>query len=161
MSRLGEVLLSLYSHVSAYPEGLDFLKRSAENCFAGAELDFFNTNYGKVLKNDTIERVEYYISQLDDTTSEIMLDDDLSKKYLPSFSYDLAFCKDLLTALKAEDGYEATKRHLATYSPIKLGTARPATEFSTSVKEIRTKISKAIPVLHSKSFVLLLQALSF
>ena len=154
MSRLAEVLLSLYSHVSAYPEGLDFLKRSAENCFAGAELDFFNTNYGRVLKNDTIERIEYYISQLDDTTSEIMLDDDLSKKYLPSFSYDLAFCKDLLTALKAEDGYEATKKHLATYSPIKLGTARPATEFSAAVKDIRTKISKAIPVLHSKSFVL-------
>ena len=154
MSRLSDVLLSLYSHVSAYPEGLDFLKHSAENCFAGAELDFFSTNYGKVLKNDTVDRIEYYVSQLEEATSAIMLDDDLSKKYLPSFSYDLSFCKDLLTALKKVDGYDAARKHLATYSPIKLGTARPATEFSLEVKEIRTKISKAIPVLYSKSFVL-------
>ena len=154
MSRLCEVLLTLYSHISAYPKGLDFLKHSAENCFAGAELDFFSTNYGKVLKNDTIERIEYYVSQLDDATSAIMLDDDLSKKYLPSFSYDLAFCKDLLKALNGTDGYEAAKRHLASYAPIKLGTARPATEFSAEVKDIRTKISKALPVLHSKSFIL-------
>ncbi len=159
-ARLPEVLLDLYSHVSSYPEGIDFLRRSAESCFAGAELDFFETDFGRVLKSDTEERFKYYVAQLEDSVLGLGADDDLSVKYLPSFSYDLSFCRDLLSALGKENGYSATKAHLASYSPIKLGTVRPATEYSAEQRELRAKISKSITTLHKKAFALSKEAIS-
>ena len=160
MSRLPDVMLNLYSHISSYPEGIEFLRTSAEKCFAGAELDFFKSDYGKVLCENTADKIKHFILQLEDCLEVIAADEDLSKKYLPSFAYDLSFCRDLLHALYKEDGYRSARELLSFYSPIKLGSARPATEFSLMSKDIRTKISKSLTSLREKSFALSPESIS-
>ena len=152
MSRLPEILLDLYSNISSYPEGIEFLRSSAEQCFAGADGDFFECSFGKVLKRETVNKTKYFIAQLEDIVDEMSLDEELEKKYLPSFAYDLSFCKDLLISLEGENGYSAARAQLGSYSPIKLKSLSNATEFSLFAKDTRTKITKEITALSKKAF---------
>ena len=160
MSRLGVVLLDLYSHISSYPEGIEFLRLSAEDCFAGADGDFFDTRFGSVLRENTADELRCFIAQLSDCVDFMSSDEELSQKYLPSFSYDLTFCKDLLCALEGENGYACARDILAGYSPIKLKSLTKATEDSVVAKEMRAGISKSISDLSKKSFALSPEAIS-
>ena len=152
--RLPDVFLNLYSHVSSYPEGVEFLRARAESCAADAELDFFVSSFGKILKDDTAECVSYFISVLSDAVERIADDEDAAVSYLASFSYDLTFCRDLRDILE-RGSYADARAHLLSYSPIKLKTLKgEAAEAFAPLKERRSAITKAIRALGSKSFAL-------
>ena len=59
--RLPDVFLNLYSHVSSYPEGVEFLGTRAKICADEAELDFFHSSFGGILRDDTLESVNYFM----------------------------------------------------------------------------------------------------
>ncbi len=151
-SKLPDVFLNLYSHVCSYPEGTDFLKRCAEQCRDDAELDFFESSFGKILRDDTVDAVKYFISVLSGAMKIISENADAALTYIPSFSYDLTFCRDLLEIL--ENGTYADARiQILSYSPIKLATFKgETTEALARCKEKRTSVAKAIRALGAKSF---------
>lgn len=152
-SQLPHILLNLYSHVSSYPEGIEFIKDCAEGCTASADSDFFESSYGKILRDNTFDNVKYFISVLSDAVDIMSTDELLSQCYLPSFAYDLTFCRDLFDILST-DGYARSRAHILSYDPIKLKSLPKGTasELSTSLKERRTQITAAIKALGKKSF---------
>ncbi|MBE6530727.1 MAG: helicase-exonuclease AddAB subunit AddA [Ruminococcaceae bacterium] len=152
-SQLPHILLNLYSHVSSYPEGIEFIKKCAEDSRTSAEGDFFESSYGKILCRNTSDNVKYFISALSDAVEAISTDELLSEYYLPSFAYDLTFCRDLLEILST-GGYARSRAHLLSYAPIKLRSLPKGTasELSTSIKDRRTKITNEIRKIGEKSF---------
>lgn len=152
-SRLTDILLDLYSHISSYPEGVEYLKNSAQSCMINTDTDFFRSRFGDVLLSETRDKIRYYATVLDDAVKKISEDEDTAKAYLASFAYDLTFCRDMLDILDKRS-YSSARAHILGYSPIKLG--RLASELATdeikSFKEKRTSITKDIRELAKKSF---------
>ncbi|MBO5415762.1 MAG: helicase-exonuclease AddAB subunit AddA [Clostridia bacterium] len=153
--KLPDVFINLYTHIASYPEGVEFLRECAERYRAEAELDFSQSSFGKILIGETRESVEYFISVLSDAVALIDSDEEARKAYLPSFSYDLTFCRDLLDILD-DGGYAQIRAHLLTYSPIKLKSlkAELTTDEVIAYKEKRKDITAAIRDLGKKSFSL-------
>ncbi|MBQ7384215.1 MAG: UvrD-helicase domain-containing protein, partial [Clostridia bacterium] len=117
LHKLPEVFINLYTHVSSYPEGVAFLRDCAKRCLAEAELDFFECSFGKILLEETKASVGHFVSVLSDAVEKIDSDEAARAAYLPSFSYDLTFSRDLLAMLEVE-GYAKIRAHLLGYSPI-------------------------------------------
>lgn len=153
-SKLPDVFLNLYSHVCSYPEGTEFLKVCAQRCAESAELDFFNSAFGEILREDTAETVRYFISVLSDAVEQINADENAAVCYLPSFSYDLTFCRDLLDALE-NGSYAKVRAQILSYIPIKLRSLKgESAEAFAPLKDKRASITKAIRVLGTKAFAL-------
>ncbi len=153
-SRLGITLLKLYSNVISYPEGIEFIRRSAEKCLDGAELDFFENDFGRVLKENARESLAYYSMLLDDSIDKIMLDEDLSVKYLPTFDYILRFCRQATELIDKVGKYNELKELFDSFSPPDLENAKPKTELSTAVKKVRDDAKAAIEKIKAQSFAL-------
>ena len=152
--RLPEILLSLYESISAYPEGLDFLLECADKYSASAECDFFKTSFGEVLAAGVEEAFKYYADVLSDGCEYMLADEKLRECYLPSFSYDLRFCREAIDTLR-ERSYARAKAHIQSYAPISLKTVRGELPPEiTLAKEKRTEITKAIRDVQKKSFSL-------
>jgi len=152
--RLPEILLSLYGSISAYPEGIDFLLECADRYTSSAECDFLKTSFGEVLAGGVEETFKYYADVLEDAAAYMTADEKLISCYLPSFSYDLRFCREAIEILR-ERSYERAKAHMQSYSPVPLKTIRGELPPEiTLAKEKRTEITKAIRDLQKKSFSL-------
>ncbi len=150
--RLPDILLNLYTSISAYPEGIEFLKECAKNYDRAACEDFFKSSFGEVLASNIEDAVAHYVEILDDAAELMRSDEKTTACYLPSFAYDLRFCEELLEILK-ERSYVRAKTHIESYSPISLKTIRgELSEEITLAKERRTEITKAIRELAKKSF---------
>ncbi len=160
-SKLTDILLDLHSHVSSYPEGIKFLKNSAERCMADADCDFFESRFGYVLLAEIKDKIKYYTTVLEDALDTISSDEDVSKAYLSSFAYDLTFCRDMLDILDKKS-YSSARAHMLGYSPIKLGrlAAELATDDIKSFKDKRTAITKDIRALAARSFGLTAENIS-
>ena len=98
-SRLTDVMLDLHSHISSYPEGIEYLKNSADKCLHGSEGDFFESSFGSITLSDVKDKISYYAIVLSDAVNAIITDEKVSRAYLASFSYDLTFCRDMLEIL--------------------------------------------------------------
>ncbi|MBO7250704.1 MAG: UvrD-helicase domain-containing protein, partial [Clostridia bacterium] len=150
--RLPEILLNLYTSISAYPEGIAFLGECAKNYERAANDDFFKSSFGEVLCSNVESAVAHYVNILEDATELMLADEKTAACYLPSFAYDLRFCRELSEILK-ERSYARAKAHIEGYSPISLKVIRgDLGEEITHAKERRTEISKAIRDIAKKSF---------
>lgn len=152
--QLSETLLRLSEKAASFPEGIEFLHLCSEQMHRQAqqELDFFSTEFGKVLRNETVDAVRHFqtvFSQACQTFAEGDL-----VVLLPSYSYDYEFCSLLLQALShPTEGYRLTQETLASFSPIRLKPLRDnATEESNQFKELRTAIHGKIRDMLKKSF---------
>lgn len=159
-AQLPDILLNLYSHIASYPEGIDFLKRCAEDTTEHAKTDFFDSSFGKILRTNTIEKTRYFISVFEKCLDVIDSDEAISSAYGASFHYDHSFCETLLEKLESES-YTSVRAHLLSYSPISLKSIGKAKSDDTeAVKEQRTKLTTSIKELASKSFSLTPESIS-
>ena len=152
-SRLTDVMLDLHSHISSYPEGIEYLKNSADKCMMGTEGDFFESSFGSITLSDVKDKISYYAIVLSDAVNTIITDEKVSRAYLASFSYDLTFCRDMLEILDQKN-YSSARSHILGYSPIKLGSlpSEFATDEIVAFKEKRTQITKDIRSIAKNSF---------
>ncbi len=155
-SKLGEILLDLYSTIESYPEGVDFLKTSAERTQNEAQNDFFSTSYGVVIKESLAQNLEYILDCYRQMCQSIISDPDsaLTEAYLPSFSYDKTFLEKLLD-LMATESYGKCRAYATSYSPISLRSiGKHKSELSEKLKNERTAFVKKIRSQVSRGFSL-------
>ncbi len=155
--KLSEVLLKLMSHTVSVPEGIEFLRLSAEQTAqdADCETDFFNTKFGAILRRQAIDLVEHCFGVFSASCEAIAEDPILTNAMLPSFSYDESFCRELLTELKSEsDGYLHAKTKLEHFEPIRLKglKAEFKTENSENLKDMRKKLHDSLRDMAKNSF---------
>ena len=154
-ANLPDVFLNLYSQLCSYPEGVEYANLCSQEYETSASLDFFLSSFGSHLKNTTIETIESFIDVLEDSVQTFSPFIDLASSYLPSFSYDLEFCKDLRDKLLGEN-YESVRKHILSYSPVALKRIEASTlPFDVVMfKDARKDIVESIRKLGQGSFAL-------
>jgi len=158
-SNLSDVFLSLYSSTESLPEGIDFIKGSAELTESEAENDFFDTHYGRSLRVHLLNEAKYIASRFEAAVEECLADEVLADKYFPSFSYDLSFSQKLASLLESST-YAECFEHVSGFSQKKLSKT-PPTPVTERLKETRSKLTDKIKAMRTKVFALSPENVSF
>ena len=114
---LPEALLKLYEKLISYPEGIERLLRLSD---VPEGTDFFDTVYGGELRRVIFRFINYYTAVMTDAESYFAAHAPFDVKYLPAFSDDLRFLRELRRDTEA--GYEAAAARINGASFTGLGT---------------------------------------
>lgn len=138
-----EILADLRSKLLSHPRSTDFLIDCELEYANAASNDLFDTVHGAVLRRHLTDKVTVMVSFLKDACEYLALDTNMAKQYLPAFSYDLDFCRELLAILDS-DTYVSARNKILGYDPLKLGrlSAAQKTEQCTEYAEFRKKFVK-------------------
>ena len=154
---LNAPLLSLYGDVISYPEGLDFLKRSADELFgyANGKGSFLDTTYGAALKRELIPRFAYYSEVLSDAIEDAEEKSDVIGKRIPCYVYDKDIADRIYNSLSDSADYSTLQQLFSEYDPQRMGAiARGAFDDEDGLffKNERAKIKDNILKLRDKIF---------
>ena len=142
---LAPMLTEIYQKIAAFPEGLSYLSRCAEEYEGEADLPFLQTHFGTIIKRHALRRLAGCISRMENALRDITDNGVLQKAYEKSFSYDLETCQALSSAL-TQDNYQEACRICADYAPIRVGSLKAAQKTEASIKacEMRSAVVEEI-----------------
>ena len=118
-SSLSEILIKTYEKLSSFPDGVDFLLKTADE-YEIAENDFSRSVWGKHLYSNMADCFEFYRKIFDDAYNKFHDGSIYQAKYLPQFENDLNSINGLLIAIKSEN-YSDISASLESVSKIRLG----------------------------------------
>ena len=139
-SELIPTLLKIYGKLITAPEGIDQLKRQAERMQASASLDFFDTDEGRIIRDELCSLIGYVASTFEKCREEMAQDPILREKYIPCFDANATLCRSLLQVTRTEN-YGAVRGAFATYAPERIPSLKKEekTEISEHYKDLRGK----------------------
>ena len=118
-----------------------------------AELDFFDTVYGKRLKTSLSEKLSYFESICATACRELDDGGVCAKNYLPAFASDLDFCRSLKAAVA--EGYEKASAVAGTYAAMGLKSlGKHADETTKAYQKLRETYKKELSGMKEKYFCL-------
>ena len=149
INRLSEPMLALYDDIASCPEGVEFIKNTADRLRADAqgERSFLETEYGKIICRDLISKFEYFLTVLNDAFEHSEGNADTFGKRSAAYAYDAEFCNNALGLLRDDSVHYDTLRELfLAYNPLKMGAVKGADENEQSLfyKTERGKIKDDI-----------------
>ena len=148
-ANLSNVFLDLYYKTESLPEGVEFLKLSAEQLKKDAEVDFFKGEMGKLVCSQILKKLEYYsnaFKHLCERTPELL---DVS-----SSIYDRQFIKDFI-GLISSGNYAECYNHVKSFAPIRLPVLSKLGimgEEAENYKSIRNSFKDDISDISEKTF---------
>lgn len=141
--KLDETFLTVHSSLSKIPSGIEYINEYAQKLSAQANIEFFESDCGKVLKARTVEFFKHYKVKLEYACNIAQNDADLSIKYYPALKDDIDFCNTILNILNSDNCmYEKVKACFEAFSPTKFKNASTKTPDSVFVKAIRDKFKE-------------------
>ena len=154
---LNTPLLCLYGDILSYPEGIEFLKDSADELseYAKGEKDFLDTPYGDALKRELVPKFEYYKKVLSDARLHAEENSEAIGKRASCYLYEADFAGRVYNALTDTADFDALHRLFEEYDPPKMGAiARGAEDDEEGLfyKNERTKIKYDIANIRDKIF---------
>ena len=153
---LANVLLNLDTACASFPEGIAFLKTSAEQTEAEASLDFFKTQFGQVFRRNVADFARYLCDVFSAACEHIASVEAYGKPYGESFAYLRDFSYSLFAIMEnSECAYEEAQALLATYDRPAIGRlpkSVEATEELVLYKTLRTDLDKKIKKLAGSTF---------
>lgn len=118
-SSLGQLLCATYDRLLGLPEGIDYLRLSAEALSAEVSMRFYDTRAGRACADEVLSRLDYYITLLEAAIPELEDDEAARSSYLAAFEADLEHCRAVSAAVR--DGDYARARGAALgFVPLKL-----------------------------------------
>ncbi len=144
---LSNIFLSLYFKAESLPEGIDFIKLSAEKAERDSQIDFFEGSFGSLICSQLIEKFEYYKNVFEDFLRE---DSPLSS--VSALIYDKLFAEKFIEILKKKN-YEECHRYINSYMPIKLPVlSKLGIDNAEDFKNIRNKFKKYVAHVTEHTF---------
>ena len=139
-SKLFEIFYDLYEKLLNHPHYIEYLLECADAYDAVVAKDFFESDYGRVIRDYVRPELEYLIRILEGALDYFS---DYEAAVRAAFADDLEFCVRALE-LVDEGNYEKTREFWSTYSPTKLKSPRgdDKTETAEYFCELRTKTVK-------------------
>lgn len=151
-----DVLLALDSACASIPEGIALLKTSATETEAEAELDFFATRFGAVLRQNVTDFSRYLRDVFTKAYEHIFANEAYIKPYGESFGYLRTFSQSLLSIMEKSDAaYEEAQALLATYERPSIGRLKKSEEPTEELllyKTLRNTLDKKIQKLAKETF---------
>ena len=145
-------MLDFYEQLSKKKDYIDSIDESIQLYKNVNAANFLDSAWGIELLKYSRELFEHYARELKDAVELSRVNQDY-RKALPSFEYDLALAKDMLTLLEAPD-YFALKARLAQYDPPRIDFEKgiQKTEEMLFFQDERTKYMKDARALRSNFF---------
>ncbi|MGM9642852.1 MAG: UvrD-helicase domain-containing protein, partial [Eubacteriales bacterium] len=152
-SKLSEVLLELADKIVPLPEGTKILERNGNDYSANAEVDFFNTAIGKLMRSELKAELEYLLKRTDRLLHLIDQNPEAAP-YGRAVSGDRDHIERLINAAN-DESYANMRSVVFDYSPITLGTIRSSesSEITLEIKAERTDIKKRLTELKEREFL--------
>ena len=151
---LSEVFLSLYSNTESLPEGIGFIKESADKMLADSKLDLFEGHFGSHLKDEILLTAKYFYSIYVDICDEMKEDEKFSSNYLPAFLGD----KDLLESLIKNLEHGTFAECYATVNSYKALGLKSISKYRTEdvekFKALRDRFKKQLASIIKKAFTI-------
>ena len=144
---LSGIFLNVYKRVEAFPEGVDFLKLSAEKLIDDSKLDFFEGSFGALLSSQLIERLRYY-----EAIFQNYIDENSPLSTVSALIADKLFTSTLIELISAKN-YRACYEHIYSYSPARLPVlSKLGIDNAEEFKSIRNKFKKDITHIKEHAF---------
>lgn len=112
-------ILSFYDDLAASPDGIEFLKKQAEKTLADSELDFFETDFGKIIAHEYAKNAEYMQKKYTNAVFELKGDDIAYNRYLPVTSEDMSFLTSVSDLLSCGN-IKGAEAFISAYNPSNL-----------------------------------------
>jgi len=119
-SRLAEKFLALYFKLDSVPEGVRLLKKKAEELRGLDGKNFFLSDWGRLILNETVSRFKSYERRFTDALEYFDGDEVLEAKYGPCFKNALSLINSVLAG---EQDYENIRKMLSAYKNVGFGRA--------------------------------------
>ena len=148
-ANLSTIFLDLFYKTESLPEGVEFLKLSAEQMQTDAEIDFLEGSIGSLVCSQLIEKLEYYKNAFKHFCEDFPELDPVS-----STIYDRQFIEEFI-GLVSSKKYEDCYRHVTSFAPIKLPVLSRlgiSTEDAENYKNIRNSFKKDVANIAKKIF---------
>ena len=147
--KLIPTLLNLYDRLLSFPEELSRLRLEYEALEASADLDFFETDHGKIIRGWLDEFLSSAIRGLNESLTVFSDDPKAVAAYYEPTRHDLDFCE----ALRDARTYAKTFELMTLYKNDRMGQYRGAPADIASAKDVRTAIVDDIKDLRKRYFV--------
>ncbi len=145
-------VIEIYKKLQSYPEGIDFLQKSAEN-YNLPDGDISSTIWCKALF-DYLERfLTYYLAIFEDACDAIPEYPEIADKYLPPFDSSIDGIKTILNAVKS-GSYENVREQISAVTFSRMGSKRGYDDDDTLkfYKSMRTEFSSELKGIKSTYF---------
>ncbi len=153
-TNIAPLLIKINQKLLGLADGEGYLNRAAERLRREAEGDFFDGRAGSYICGKFIEQFEYYVEFLSSACDFLSGDEKLQRSYFPAFSADLAYCRNMLSALRLKK-YGEAKRAAEGYTALPLKSAGSSkSEYTDLLKTGRSNIKEALAELGGKYFAL-------
>lgn len=151
---LEDIFLGLYSDLSSYSEGLNFISDFADELESDSAGDFASSRCGKEIMIHIADSTRGYLDCFTDIIPWIEGDEKLRKAYSPAFNYDADFIRGLQSLCKT-GSYSELCDFMNSYNPPRLGSIRGELDDDvTNAKEQRTEFKKKLAEISEKFFSL-------
>ena len=135
--------------------GLDegYLLSCAEELEKSVRKDFFDTGYGRVIRDYTVSAARHHLNILTSLAERMMESEAVTQKYMPAASALIDYLSRIASTSYSES-YEKMKEAVATYEATPLGSlsAKNKTEASEEFKVRRDDVKKLFARLAGKYF---------
>ena len=149
------VLLSLYDECMHVPQGVYYVRLCSEEMTSEADKDFFDSTYGKVLKNYLIFALGDILSGYEYALAGVYENEKAAKAYGDALESDRAFCLEVLTSLKSgKTTFDSIAETVNGHIFAKLGSLRSehVTSRTLFCKEIRSTLKDLATQLREEYF---------
>ena len=153
---LNELFLGLYSNVSTTPEGIDFIKYTAEKYLEEADKDLMSTTWGELLREESLEFFTHCRDLFVELINRLPYDE-ITISYIPSFEVNLEFYNAMVEKLSDPAAtYLEIKELIYSYKAKTLPRVaeEDVTTASLYMKEIRTNVTADVREHRDKLFSL-------
>ncbi|MBR6708947.1 MAG: helicase-exonuclease AddAB subunit AddA [Clostridia bacterium] len=149
---LADTFLDLYDKLSAYPEGVEYLRTDAERI--RGEGTSLRAGWGRIAAEQVSRIYRSAANTFEEACAEMVGEAALEKHYLPAFSADLTHIRTVLDALEG-GAYSSLRTAMQDYSPLRLGGLRgdAKTEDSERFKRMRDSFKQDQRDLCEKFFL--------
>lgn len=118
--RLNDIMAAIYNKIRSYPDGVEFIDKSAQYMFSAASAEFMSSRFGGIIRAEIKKSFSYFISVYRDAVIYLSGEDAYLKNYLPAFVFDLEFMNRLLD-ISRQGTYAEIQSCLHAYSRPALG----------------------------------------
>lgn len=139
-------LLEIADKMASKGLGAEAMAKWASELEKCSTLDYFLSPHGKMLKEYTEQFAEHYSTVFSYYDEVFMSDESAEKSYGNALDADITFLK-ILSVLLGEGVYEKVKKHIETYSPVRLGANKMPTSFAERYKTSRDSFKTDIKAL--------------
>ena len=145
-------VIDVYKKLQSYPEGIDFLAKSAEG-YNLPNGDISSTLWCRELFSHLKRFINYYLEIFDDAIKVLSNYPDISDKYIPSFDSSIDVLRTLLNAVES-GSYDKVREQINELSFSRMGSKRGYDDDDTLkfFKSIRSECSAELKNLKSTYF---------